>query len=157
MTSELKNELQLLRMRGAFDTKRFYRTSDYAKGLPKFFQVGTVIDDPLDPAASSGRRRPKTMVREMLDDPKLRRRAKARFKKVSCELPASPQGSRVEPRVCPLVSGAGGDERWPQEYQQACAERQTESQRQVSDERAHCIRVRSMCVARSCIKIYNRL
>ena len=99
MTSELKNELQLLRMRGAFDTKRFYRTSDYAKGLPKFFQVGTVIEDPLDPAGSGGRRRPKTMVREALNDPKLRRRAKARFKKVRTEL-ACPRRSRVPSRAC---------------------------------------------------------
>ena len=99
MTSELKNELQLLRMRGAFDTKRFYRTSDYAKGLPKFFQVGTMIEDPLDPAGSGGRRRPKTMVREALNDPKLRRRAKARFKKVRTEL-ACPWHSRVLSRAC---------------------------------------------------------
>ena len=99
MTSELKNELQLLRMRGAFDTKRFYRTSDYAKGLPKFFQVGTMIEDPLDPAGSGGRRRPKTMVREALNDPKLRRRAKARFKKVRTEL-ACPRRFRVPSRAC---------------------------------------------------------
>lgn len=66
LTEEIKRELALVRMRGSFDPKRFYRASDNKK-TPKFFQashappepapslalsvscraqMGTVIDDP---------------------------------------------------------------------------------------------------------------
>ena len=43
---ELKRELLIVKMRGAVDPKRFYRSSDYkGKGeLPKFFQLGTLVE-----------------------------------------------------------------------------------------------------------------
>ncbi len=38
ITPELKKDLRLLQMRGALDTKRFYKSNDL-KSLPKYFQV----------------------------------------------------------------------------------------------------------------------
>lgn len=48
MTDETKRDLKLLRLRGTFDPKRFYKSSDHKKGLPKFFQVGTVVESSAD-------------------------------------------------------------------------------------------------------------
>jgi len=43
ITPELKKDLQLLKLRNVVDPKRHYKADD-AKGLPKYFQVGTVIE-----------------------------------------------------------------------------------------------------------------
>lgn len=39
LTQELKGDLQLLKMRGSLDPKRFYKKND-RDGFPKYFQVG---------------------------------------------------------------------------------------------------------------------
>ena len=48
MTDETKRDLKLLQLRGTFDPKRFYKSSDHKKGLPKFFQIGTVVASSAD-------------------------------------------------------------------------------------------------------------
>lgn len=69
ITPELKKDLQLLKLRNVVDPKRHYKTDD-GKGLPKYFQVGTVIE----PAAEfySGRltkkERKPTIADELLSD-----------------------------------------------------------------------------------------
>lgn len=47
ITPEIKKELQLLKLRGVVDPKRHYKADD-SKGLPKYFQVGTVVGGPAD-------------------------------------------------------------------------------------------------------------
>ena len=37
----------MLRLRGAFDPKRFYKSVDNSK-FPKYFQMGTVVEGPTD-------------------------------------------------------------------------------------------------------------
>ena len=44
---QLKTDLRLLALRGAFDPKRFYRNPDATK-FPKYFQMGTVVEGPTD-------------------------------------------------------------------------------------------------------------
>lgn len=45
MTPELKKDLQLLKLRSAIDPTRHYKKGDLkSKTLPKYFQVGTVIE-----------------------------------------------------------------------------------------------------------------
>ncbi len=39
ISQELKGDLQVLKMRGSIDPKRFYKKND-RDGLPKYFQVG---------------------------------------------------------------------------------------------------------------------
>lgn len=69
ITPELKKDLQLLKLRNVVDPKRHYKADD-AKGLPKYFQVGTVIE----PASEfySGRltkkERKPTIADELLSD-----------------------------------------------------------------------------------------
>jgi hypothetical protein len=43
MTPELKRDLQLLKLRGTWDPKRFYKSNDTTK-LPKHFAIGTVVE-----------------------------------------------------------------------------------------------------------------
>ncbi|XP_047955648.1 rRNA-processing protein fcf2-like [Salvia hispanica] len=43
ITPELKKDLQLLKLRSVIDPKRHYKKGD-SKTLPKYFQVGTVIE-----------------------------------------------------------------------------------------------------------------
>lgn len=45
MTPELKQDLQVIQMRNYLDPKKHMRTNDWAKKTPKYFQVGTVVDD----------------------------------------------------------------------------------------------------------------
>ncbi|GMS90451.1 hypothetical protein PENTCL1PPCAC_12626, partial [Pristionchus entomophagus] len=47
MTDERKADLELLSMRATLDPKRFYRKNDRAV-LPKYFQVGRVVEDKRD-------------------------------------------------------------------------------------------------------------
>ena len=45
MTDELKRDLRLLRLRGAMDTKRFYKKAEKGR-FPDRFAIGTVIEGP---------------------------------------------------------------------------------------------------------------
>ncbi|KAI9122787.1 hypothetical protein K1719_005676 [Acacia pycnantha] len=72
MTPELEKDLKLLKLRGAIDPKRHYKKSDSkSKTLPKYFQVGTVVESSED--FFSGRltkkERKATLVDELLSDP----------------------------------------------------------------------------------------
>ncbi|CAL1385742.1 unnamed protein product [Linum trigynum] len=71
MTQELKKDLQILKLRGAIDPKRHYKKGDSKlKVLPKYFQVGTVIESPME--FFSGRltkkERKATITDELLSD-----------------------------------------------------------------------------------------
>ena len=44
---QVKQDLRLLALRGAFDPKRFYKSVDNSK-FPKYFQMGTVVEGPTD-------------------------------------------------------------------------------------------------------------
>uniref|UniRef100_A0A6N2K278 Fcf2 pre-rRNA processing C-terminal domain-containing protein n=2 Tax=Salix viminalis TaxID=40686 RepID=A0A6N2K278_SALVM len=49
ITPELKRDLQLLKLRSAIDPKRHYKRGDpKSKDLPKYFQVGTVVESATD-------------------------------------------------------------------------------------------------------------
>uniref|UniRef100_A0A669R904 Deoxynucleotidyltransferase terminal interacting protein 2 n=1 Tax=Phasianus colchicus TaxID=9054 RepID=A0A669R904_PHACC len=74
ITSELKNDLKVLKMRASLDPKHFYKKND-RDGLPKYFQVGTVLDSPIDFYHSRipKKQRKKTIVEELLADSEFRR------------------------------------------------------------------------------------
>lgn len=96
VSQELKGDLQVLKMRGSLDPKRFYKKND-RDGFPKYFQVsssvtfllvrppsvssselcvqvGTVVDSPLDFYHSRvpKKERKRTMVEELLTDAEFR-------------------------------------------------------------------------------------
>lgn len=74
ITPELKNDLRILKMRGALDPSRHYKKND-TKELPKYFQVGTVIEGPGEfySARIPKRFRKSTIVDELLADDKFKR------------------------------------------------------------------------------------
>ncbi|KAK9165844.1 hypothetical protein Scep_001035 [Stephania cephalantha] len=71
ITPELKNDLQILKLRSVIDPKRHYKKGDLkSKTLPKYFQVGTVIESASE--FFSGRltkkERKATLADELLSD-----------------------------------------------------------------------------------------
>merc|ERR1719309_303993 len=80
MTEERKRDLELLQMRGAIDPKRFYKKSDN-RGLPKYFQIGTVVDSPFDFYSDRipTKARKRTMVDELLADAEFKKYNKRKY------------------------------------------------------------------------------
>ncbi|XP_043712264.1 rRNA-processing protein fcf2-like [Telopea speciosissima] len=71
ITPELKKDLQMLKLRSVIDPKRHYKKGDTkSKTLPKYFQVGTVVESASD--FFSGRltkkERKATLADELLSD-----------------------------------------------------------------------------------------
>ncbi len=69
MTPELKRDLRLLKLRGAFDPKRFYKSSDSSK-LPTHFAIGTVVETAADFYAARLHKseRKRTLAEEIMAD-----------------------------------------------------------------------------------------
>ncbi|XP_006021924.1 deoxynucleotidyltransferase terminal-interacting protein 2 [Alligator sinensis] len=95
MTSELKNDLKALKMRASMDPKRFYKKND-RDGLPKYFQVGTVVDTPVDfyHARIPKKQRKKTIVEELLADSEFRRYNKRKYREIMTEKAALAAGKK---------------------------------------------------------------
>uniref|UniRef100_A0AAV2KZP2 Fcf2 pre-rRNA processing C-terminal domain-containing protein n=1 Tax=Knipowitschia caucasica TaxID=637954 RepID=A0AAV2KZP2_KNICA len=95
ITPELKGDLQLLRMRGSMDSKRFYKKND-RDGFPKYFQMGTVVDNPVDFYHSriAKKDRKRTMVEELLADAEFRQKNKRKFQTIMAEKAAQTAGRR---------------------------------------------------------------
>ncbi|WIA13431.1 hypothetical protein OEZ85_007011 [Tetradesmus obliquus] len=80
ITDEVKRDLRLLRLRGAYDPKRFYKSFDDTK-FPKHFAIGTVVDDAQDfygGRLSAGQRKA-TLTEQLLADPELQHTRKKRY------------------------------------------------------------------------------
>ncbi|KAH9311365.1 hypothetical protein KI387_026400, partial [Taxus chinensis] len=86
ISPELKKDLQLLKLRGVLDPKRHYKADD-SKGLPKYFQVGTVIE----PASEfySGRltkkERKLTIADELLSNSELGQYRKRKYTEIEIQ------------------------------------------------------------------------
>ncbi|KAM9358351.1 deoxynucleotidyltransferase terminal-interacting protein 2 [Symphorus nematophorus] len=95
ITQELKGDLQVLKMRGSMDPKRFYKKND-RDGFPKYFQVGTVVDNPVDFYHSRipKKDRKRTMVEELLADAEFRHNNKKKFQHIVAEKAAQGAGKR---------------------------------------------------------------
>ncbi|KXZ44277.1 hypothetical protein GPECTOR_70g508 [Gonium pectorale] len=83
ITDDVKRELRLLRLRGAYDPKRFYKSFDDTK-FPKHFQIGTVMDNPQDFYSSrlTARERGTSITDELLADPAVSAVRKKRYTKL---------------------------------------------------------------------------
>ncbi|XP_017262654.1 deoxynucleotidyltransferase terminal-interacting protein 2 [Kryptolebias marmoratus] len=86
VTQELKGDLRVLKMRGSLDPKRFYKKND-RDGFPKYFQIGTVVDNPADFYHSHvpKKERKRTMVEELLADAEFRQKNKKRYQQIMAE------------------------------------------------------------------------
>ncbi|KAM4703463.1 deoxynucleotidyltransferase terminal-interacting protein 2 [Rhinophrynus dorsalis] len=95
MTEELKNDLKALKMRSAMDPKRFYKKND-REGFPKYFQVATVVDTPVDYYHSRipKKERKRTIVEELLADSEFRRYNKKKYQEIMAEKAAIAEGKK---------------------------------------------------------------
>ncbi|XP_052460621.1 deoxynucleotidyltransferase terminal-interacting protein 2 [Carassius gibelio] len=93
LTEELKNDLKALKMRSAMDPKRFYKKND-REGFPKYFQVGTVVDNPVDFYSSRipKKQRKRTIVEELLADAEFRSYNKKKYQEIMAEKAAHGAG-----------------------------------------------------------------
>ncbi|XP_010251283.1 PREDICTED: rRNA-processing protein fcf2-like [Nelumbo nucifera] len=85
ITPEIKKDLQILKLRNVMDPKRHYKKGDLkSKALPKYFQVGTVIESASD--FFSGRltkkERKATLADELLSDHSLREYRKRKVREI---------------------------------------------------------------------------
>lgn len=81
MTPELKQELQVLRLRSVLDRKTHYKKDDLASKPPKYFCRGTIIAGPTDYYSSrmTNRERKSTLVEELMADSESGRYYKKKF------------------------------------------------------------------------------
>ncbi|XP_023254322.1 deoxynucleotidyltransferase terminal-interacting protein 2 [Seriola lalandi dorsalis] len=95
ISQELKGDLQVLKMRGSMDPKRFYKKND-RDGFPKYFQVGTVADNAVDFYHSRipKKERKRTMVEELLADAEFRHNNKKKYQHIVTEKAAQGAGKR---------------------------------------------------------------
>ncbi|XP_043554768.1 deoxynucleotidyltransferase terminal-interacting protein 2 [Chiloscyllium plagiosum] len=95
ITDELKNDLKALKMRAAINPKRFYKKND-REGFPKYFQVGTILDNPVDFYHSRvpKKERKRTMVEELLADAEFRRYNKRKYQQIIAEKTALAAGKK---------------------------------------------------------------
>jgi len=81
LTEEKKKDLELLKMRRVLDTKTFYKKNDIQE-LPKYFEVGTVVDNATDFYSDRipKRQRKQTLVDELLADDRFNTSNKKRYR-----------------------------------------------------------------------------
>lgn len=84
VTDELKQDLRALRMRGALDPKRFYKSLDRPS---KFIQLGTVIEgrDEFFTSRLTKKERRTNLVEELMADEKARHYTKRKFSSIQNE------------------------------------------------------------------------
>ncbi|XP_011402671.2 PREDICTED: deoxynucleotidyltransferase terminal-interacting protein 2-like [Amphimedon queenslandica] len=86
MTEELKNDLKVLQMRETLDRSHHYKKSDWKK-LPKYFQVGRVIEGPGEfySARIPKKQRKRTIVEELLADQDFKKYQKRKFSELQAK------------------------------------------------------------------------
>lgn len=87
LSSELKSDLKLLKLRNVLDPHRHYRSDGGTAFAPRFSQVGKIIEGPTEYYSSRlpNKERKKTFVEEVLANEKFT----GRFKKKYNEIQAS--------------------------------------------------------------------
>ncbi|XP_054996324.1 deoxynucleotidyltransferase terminal-interacting protein 2 [Sorex araneus] len=95
LTDELKNDLKALKMRASMDPKRFYKKND-RDGFPKYFQIGTIADNPADFYHSRipKKQRKRTIVEELLADSEFRRYNRRKYSEIMAEKTANAAGKK---------------------------------------------------------------
>ncbi|KAI9908913.1 hypothetical protein PsorP6_014533 [Peronosclerospora sorghi] len=70
MTPDARQDFALLQMRNYLDPKKFYKSSDHSRALPKYFQRGVVLEAPHEfhSARLSKKQRRKTFTDEIMAD-----------------------------------------------------------------------------------------
>ncbi|KAJ1723713.1 rrna-processing protein fcf2 [Coemansia erecta] len=74
LTPELKNDVRVLQLRNVLDPKRFYKKDAGTKKIPKYFEMGTIIEGPTEfySARLTKKERKTNLVDELLADKQAR-------------------------------------------------------------------------------------
>ncbi|XP_012279219.1 deoxynucleotidyltransferase terminal-interacting protein 2 [Orussus abietinus] len=83
VTEEVKRDLEIIQMRSVLDPKRFYKKNDL-KVIPKYFQIGKVVDSPLDyyNGRLTKKERKRTIVDELMADAEFSKYNKRKYKEI---------------------------------------------------------------------------
>lgn len=83
ITEEVKRDLEVIQMRSALDRKHFYKRNDM-QGLPKYFQIGKVMDSPLEyyNGRLTNKERKRTIVDELMADVEFTKYNKRKYKEI---------------------------------------------------------------------------
>lgn len=83
LTEEVKRDLEIIQMRSVLDPKHFYKKNDL-KALPKYFQVGKVLPNPLDYYNERGEKKTKkkTIVDELMADAQFQKFNKRKYTEI---------------------------------------------------------------------------
>lgn len=94
MTEERERDLEILQMRGALDPKKHYRRNDRSV-LPKYFQVGTVIETKADFYSSRipKKARKRTIVEELLADMDFQTRQRKKYQEIKAREAITKRGA----------------------------------------------------------------
>ncbi|KAI8799011.1 deoxynucleotidyltransferase terminal-interacting protein 2 [Biomphalaria glabrata] len=103
---KIKNDMELIRMRGVLDPKRFYKHND-RKALPKYFQMGTVMDEGTDFYSSrlTKKQRKQNLVEELMADADIRQYNKRKYAELQ-------QKMRVKQKKKPSKTKSHGRKRF---------------------------------------------
>lgn len=83
MTEEKKNDLLAIQMRGGLFADKFFKKGSDVKGLPKYFQTGTVVDNPADfYRRIPNKDRKKTILEELYHDSRVKKFSKKRYAEI---------------------------------------------------------------------------
>ncbi|CAG8564654.1 8625_t:CDS:2 [Funneliformis caledonium] len=87
ITPEIKRDLQIIKLRNVLDPKRFYK-KDNTKGLPKYFEIGTIKEGPTEFFSSRipRKERKQTIADELLADQKSKSYFKRKFSEIQEQL-----------------------------------------------------------------------
>lgn len=74
MTEEAKNDLMMIKMRSGLHKDKFFKSND-TDTLPKFFQMGSIVDDPVDYYTTRvpKKQRKNTVLEELIEDAKVKK------------------------------------------------------------------------------------
>ncbi|KAJ6264807.1 hypothetical protein Dda_0959 [Drechslerella dactyloides] len=94
LTPQIKRDLQMIKLRNVLDPHKHFKGDDWKGKLPKYFQMGTLIEGPTEyySARLNNKDRQKSMVDEVLAN----RGSKDRFKRKYAEIQAKKRSGRKE-------------------------------------------------------------
>ena len=108
-TPELRRDMRLLKLRGAYGPEAVYKTDDTSK-LPKNFQIGTVVEGAQDfyAARLTRKERKRTLTEEVLADADIKAVRKKRFAKIQAAK-AHTAGLKEKRKLGGRARGTGGN------------------------------------------------
>ena len=99
MTEEVKQNLEVLQMRGAINKNRVYKKNDM-RTLPKYFAMGTVVEHATDFYSSRipKKQRKKTLVEELMADVEAKKQLKKQATKLAVKKQLKSQNQSAKKR-----------------------------------------------------------